>query len=34
MAKEGSCGCLLSEKEKKELKTNIKAQEPCRANTQ
>ncbi len=34
MAKEGSCGCLLSEQEKKELKTNIKAQEPCRANTQ
>ena len=34
MAKEGSCGCLLSEQEKKELKTNLKAQEPCRANTQ
>jgi cation diffusion facilitator family transporter len=33
MAKEGSCGCLLSEQEKKELKTNIKAQEPFRANT-
>jgi len=34
MAKEGSCGCLLSEQEKKELKPNIPPQETCRANTQ
>ncbi len=33
LAKEGSCGCLLSEREKRELTTNIPAQESCRANT-
>lgn len=33
MAKEGSCGCLLSEKERQELKTKRMAQDLCLANT-
>jgi cation diffusion facilitator family transporter len=33
-AKEGSCGCLLSEKEMRELKTKTKAQDRCLANNQ
>jgi cation diffusion facilitator family transporter len=34
MAKDGSCGCLLSENERRELKTKPLAQDQCLAKTQ